>query len=115
MIILGLDPGLATTGFGIVEHVGSKFSLINYGVLSTSPKISFEKRLFTLYQDVCELFLRYPIEHVAIEELFFNTNTKTAMAVAQARGVLVLAAQQHHCFLASYTPPQIKLSICGYG
>ena len=115
MIILGLDPGLATTGYGLIESTGSKYKLLDYGVLLTQAKTPFSKRLNELSDMVMALFKKYEIDEVAIEDLFFSTNRKTAMSVAQARGVLVLTAEQHKKPNFSYTPSQVKSGICGYG
>jgi len=115
MIILGLDPGLATTGFALLEYSGSKFKVLNYGVISTPASQPFEARLACIHDDLRQLFIHYDISQVAIEELFFNKNVKTAISVAHARGVMILVAQSYSAQIASYTPPQVKSSVCGYG
>ncbi|RAP26770.1 crossover junction endodeoxyribonuclease RuvC [Candidatus Marinamargulisbacteria bacterium SCGC AG-343-D04] len=115
MIILGLDPGLATTGFGIIEKKRSKLIPLDYGVLITAPTLTLPERLSIISKELRKLFKKYTIEEVAVEELFFNTNTKTAMAVAQARGVMLLAAQDQKKSVFSYTPPQVKSGVCGFG
>ena len=115
MIILGLDPGLATTGFGIIKQTGSRLSLLDYGTISTSAGTPMATRLKCIYSDLTTLFSKYDISDVAIEELFFNKNTKTAIAVAQARGVLLLTTENQGKNSYSYTPPEIKSGVCGYG
>lgn len=115
MIILGIDPGLATTGYGVIEKKGSKLIPIDYGILSTSLTQSLPERLANIFKDLLQLFKKFNIEEVAVEELFFNNNAKTAMAVAQARGVILLAAQEEKKDIFSYTPPQVKSCVCGFG
>ena len=115
MIILGLDPGLATTGYGIIKVIGSKASLIDYGVLLTKPDTPFPKRLKQLADMTKALFDQHDIDEVAIEDLFFSSNKKTAIAVAQARGVLVVTAEQAGKTNTSYKPNEIKLAVSGYG
>ena len=115
MKILGIDPGLATTGYGIIEIKGSKMTHIDCGTLSTPAKISLAERLKIIGKTFKSLLDEYIITDIAIEDLFFNTNTKTAMAVAQARGVLLYLSEEARLNISSYTPPQIKAGICGYG
>lgn len=115
MIILGIDPGIATTGVGVIKKEGSKFKFIHYGVIKTTPDINLPARLGSLYEQLNTLILLHKPEAVAVEELFFNKNTKTAMVVAQARGVILLCAQISNIKVTGYTPPQIKLAVCGYG
>ncbi len=115
MIILGIDPGTATTGYGLVEEKGGKLSVIDYGVILTEPKDSAEMRLERIYDHLVDLIEEYNPDEVAVEELFFSTNVKTAMAVGQARGVILLATQKAGVPLSEYTPNQVKSGICGYG
>lgn len=115
MIILGLDPGFATTGFGIIEQKGSKLIPINYGVITTPAKMDFSKRLHMLSKELDDIFTEYKPDCVAIEEVFFSNNAKTAINVAQARGVMVLTSEQHKKPSFNYTPPQVKSGVCGYG
>lgn len=115
MIILGLDPGLATTGYGVLSFYSSRFSLLDYGIISTLPTLSESERLAEIEAQLISLFHRFSPDRVAIEQLFFNTNTKTALKVSQARGVLLLTAQHFGKEVFSYTPPQVKLGVCGYG
>ncbi|MDD4351014.1 MAG: crossover junction endodeoxyribonuclease RuvC [Clostridia bacterium] len=113
MIVLGLDPGYAIVGFGIVDSKSNK--MIDYGIISTPKEMPMSERLLTIYKGIKELIDNYKIEEVAIEELFFNTNTTTAVAVAQARGVLILACKQCIDKLYEYTPLQIKQALTGVG
>ena len=115
MIILGLDPGLATTGYGIIDVEGNKFSLIKYGTIITSPKDTLSQRIKQIYQECTSLLSIHNPSIVAIESLFFSRNTKTALIVAQARGILLLCAENYNKPIYEYPPPQIKLGICGYG
>ena len=114
MIVLGLDPGFATIGYGIIQKK-TTIKLINCGVIKTSPKDPFENRLSTIHSDLTHLIKNNEIHEVAIEKLFFSTNVKTGIDVAQARGVLLLTCTQENLPIAHYTPLQIKQQICGYG
>lgn len=115
MRILGLDPGLAILGFGIIDEEGNKLKLVDYGIINSEPDITFPERLKLLYYDLDFLINRYKPEIVAVEELFYNRNATTAIKVAQARGVQVLCCQQHELPLYEFTPLQVKQTITGYG
>ncbi len=115
MRIFGIDPGYATIGYGIVDFSGGKFSVVAYGAITTPAKESFPKRLEAIYSDMCFLCEKYKPECMAIERLYFNTNTTTAIDVAQARGVIVLSAQKNLVEISEYTPLQVKQSVTGYG
>ena len=117
MIILGIDPGLATVGFGVVRKENSTITLIDFGIISTPAGVPLPKRLSVIYEDVQELIRQYDPECVAFEELFFNKNIKTALTVAHARGVSVIAANNllGSDNLYEYTPLQVKQAVCGYG
>ncbi len=115
MLIMGIDPGVATVGFGFVEMNGRDFRAIEYGVVETKPRQLLEERLKQIYDDICTLLKNYRPECISIEELFFNSNTTTAIDVAQARGVILLAARQHGTDVYEYTPLQVKSSLTGYG
>jgi crossover junction endodeoxyribonuclease RuvC len=115
MIILGLDPGLATTGYGVIEFTGNKPRLIHYGTIITLPKEPLSKRILQIHESCMSILTQYRPDTVAIESLFFSVNTKTALIVAQARGALLLSAELHKVPIYDYTPPQVKLGICGYG
>ena len=115
MVILGIDPGYAIVGYGAVEYKGSKFTPIEYGAVTTEAGVPFEERLKRVYDGVCEVMDRVKPETMAIEKLFFTSNQKTAIDVAQARGVTVLAAVQRGISVYEYTPLQVKQAIVGYG
>ena len=115
MRILGLDPGLAILGFGIIDEEGNKLKFVDYGVINSEPDITFPERLKLLYDDLDFLINRYRPEIVAVEELFYNRNATTAIKVAQARGIQVLCCQQHDLPLYEFTPLQVKQTITGYG
>ena len=115
MRILGIDPGYAIVGYGIVDFNGGKFSVVNYGAVTTSADMPFPERLEVIYRDFCSIIEAYNPEYLAIERLYFNTNTTTAIDVAQARGVIMLAAQGKGLKIGEYTPLQVKQSVTGYG
>ena len=115
MIILGIDPGIAIVGYGVVEYIKGKFRLIAMGSIETPAGLDVEERLRMVYDDMCELIDTYRPDEMAIEELFFNTNQKTAIAVAEARGVILLSAVQRKVPISEYTPLQVKQSVVGYG
>lgn len=115
MIILGIDPGIAILGYGVVEYKGNKFKVIDYGCINTSSKLDVPKRLEQIYKGVDILIKKYNIDEVAIEELFFNKNVKTAITVAQARGVAILACAHNNVEIYEYTPLQVKQGVVGYG
>ena len=115
MIVLGIDPGIATVGYGIIEVINNKYSVIDVGVIETSSKTPFSKRLHELYNKTNNLIEKYKPDEIAIEELFFAKNTKTAMIVSQARGVLILSCANSNKPIFEYTPLQIKQGITGSG
>jgi len=115
MIILGIDPGIAIVGFGLIKYERNKFEVIDYGVLTTPAHTPVHERLVTIYDDLQSLIKKYNPEEFAIEELFFNTNQKTVIQVCEARGILLLAAQQNGLEISEYTPLQVKQSVVGYG
>jgi crossover junction endodeoxyribonuclease RuvC len=115
MIILGIDPGLATVGFGIVKYNNNKFTTLNYGAIITPPKIPVHERLEMIYNDLQRIITSYKPTDFAIEELFYNTNQKTVISVCEARGVTLLAAQKNRLEIDEYTPLQVKQSVVGYG
>ena len=115
MRILGIDPGYAIVGFGVVEYESARFSLVDMGAITTPAEMPFEARLKAIYLDMCELIKTYAPQEMAIEMLFFNTNQKTAIDVAQARGVTLLPAIMQGIPIFEYTPLQVKSSIVGYG
>jgi len=115
MIILGVDPGTAITGYGIVHVEGNKFNSLEYGCIYTEPDINSEKRLKIIYEKICALLEQYQPEQMAVEELFFNKNIRTALSVGQARGVILLAGALKGIKVSEYTPLQVKQSVVGYG
>lgn len=115
MIILGIDPGYAIVGYGVIEYNGTGFKTIDYGAVTSPPNVPFPKRLEMIYDGVCELCVKYKPEAISVEELFFNTNLKTGIAVSHGRGVILLASQKCHIPFFEYTPLQVKQSVVGYG
>jgi crossover junction endodeoxyribonuclease RuvC len=115
MRILGIDPGTATMGFGVLEQEGQKLRCLTYGTWRTEAGIPMEQRLLQLYSDAMECIATYEPDELSVEELFFNRNTTTAITVAQARGVILLAAAQKNLPVYEYTPLQIKMALVGYG
>ena len=115
MVVLGIDPGTASTGFGIVRSAGTRLHAVVQGVIETSPRAAPERRLAEIHGRVTELIEEHAPEAVAIEELYFGANVRTAFAVGQARGVVLLAAGQQGVPSRSYTPQQVKGAVCGNG
>ena len=115
MVIFGIDPGYAIVGCGIVRYERNNFSLMGYGAVTTDKDMPFNERLTKIYDDITELLEKFKPDAVSIERLYFNTNQKTAIDVAQARGVIVLAVEKAGIPLFEYTPLQVKQSIVGYG
>ena len=112
---MGIDPGTADTGYGVVEAVGSRLQAVAEGVIQTRPGVPLERRLADIHAAVGELLDRHTPDALAIEELYFGTNARTAFAVGQARGVVLLAAGQRAIPTRSYTPQQVKGAVCGHG
>ena len=115
MIVLGIDPGTASTGYGVVHSQGSRLLALAEGVIQTSAGTPLERRLADIHARVGELLDRHGVDGVAIEELYFGANVRTAFAVGQARGVVLLAAGQRGIPSRSYTPQQVKGAVCGHG
>ena len=115
MIILGFDPGYAIVGYGAIEHNRGTSKLLTYGAITTQPGPDISLRLREIYQDVCQLLDTIRPDAVAVEELFFTNNVTTGIAVAQARGVILLACAQRGLIPAEYTPMQVKQGVVGYG
>jgi crossover junction endodeoxyribonuclease RuvC len=115
VIILGIDPGIAITGYGIIDTEGNIIKLLDFGCIRTDAKIVLEKRLEKIYLEISNLINKWFPREIVIEELFFNKNTKTALTVGQARGVVLLAAAQNQLPVSEYTPLQVKQSVVGYG
>ena len=115
MTILGIDPGIATVGYGLIQYENGCFRTIATGAIETPAGIDVEDRIEMVYDDLCELIKMYSPTEMSIEELFFNTNQKTAIAVAEARGAILIAAKKNRLNIAEYTPIQVKLAVTGYG
>ena len=115
MRILGIDPGIGRTGWGVIETQNSKLKTKNFGCIETPVGMDIEKRLQILYEEISRIITEEKPNALAIEELFFNTNAKTALVVGQARGVVLLAASQNNLPLGVYTPLQVKIAATGYG
>jgi crossover junction endodeoxyribonuclease RuvC len=115
MLVLGIDPGTASTGYGLVRGEGSRLQAMEDGVIRTAPGVPLERRLAAIYARVAELLDTHRPDAVAIEELYFGANARTAFAVGQARGVVLLAAGQRGVPSRSYTPQQVKGAVCGHG
>jgi len=115
MIILGVDPGLAKTGCAVIKVIGDRLAPLTYGVISTKKEETLARRLKAIYDGIGNLCREYSPDVVAIEEIFFAANVKTAVAVAQARGVAILATEECGLALAQYSPLRIKQTIVGYG
>ncbi|MCR5121275.1 MAG: crossover junction endodeoxyribonuclease RuvC [Ruminococcus sp.] len=115
MRILGIDPGYAIVGYGLLDYDGSSFKVVGFGAITTSADLPFDRRLTAIYDDMRVLIQTYRPDEMSIEKLFFNTNQKTGIDVAQARGVTLLAAAQAGIPIYEYTPLQVKSSITGYG
>lgn len=115
MIILGIDPGYAIVGYGVVEYKNNHFKVLSYGVVKTAANLAFNERLEIIFDDISEIITTYKPVSMAIEKVFYNSNAKTVIDVSQARGVLMLAAQKQALSIAEYTPLQVKQSVVGYG
>jgi crossover junction endodeoxyribonuclease RuvC len=115
VIVLGIDPGLASTGYGVVARAQGRLTALDGGVISTPAGDPQERRLAHIYGATDELLLAHEPDCVALEELYFGQNVRTAFAVGHARGAVMLAAGQRGLPCASYTPQQVKAAVCGYG
>lgn len=115
MIILGIDPGYAIVGYGVINYEANRFQVLDYGAITTPAGMPFVERLDVIDRDLNMIFEKYHPQAMAIEKLFYNTNAKTVIDVAQARGVTVLAAYRHKTEIFEYTPLQVKQSVVGYG
>ena len=115
MRILGIDPGYATIGFGLIEAARGQTQMLNYGAISTPPGVPFPRRLEILFDDMTTLLKETQPEAISIEQLFFGNNITTGIDVAHGRGVILLAAQKAGVPLFEYTPMQVKQSVVGYG
>jgi crossover junction endodeoxyribonuclease RuvC len=115
MIVLGVDPGVANTGYGVVRGEGSRLLAVQHGVIETHKSTPLAERLHEIYSDTLDLIDRFGAEAVSVEDLYFGQNVSSALAVGQARGVVLLAAAQKSIPVRSYTPQQVKGAVCGSG
>ena len=115
MIILGIDPGLATTGFGLIDLNENKVRLLKYGCVKTQSHTDFAQRLFKISSELDKVIKKFKPEKIAIEQIYFCKNVKTALLVGQARGAIILTAIKNKVPITDFTPLQIKQAITGYG
>ena len=115
MVILGIDPGLAIVGWGVIEYKNSKITTLGYGSIETPANTPTEERLLLIYKGIKQLIETYHPDEMAVEELFFNTNITTGIRVAEARGVILMCAHSCGVKISEYTPLQVKQAVVGYG
>lgn len=115
MIILGIDPGYAIIGWGVIEYKNNHFRVIDYGAITTDAGQYFPSRLSAIYNELNALIAKYKPQVMSIEKIFYNSNAKTVIDVSQARGVITLAAFENNLEFAEYTPLQVKQAVVGYG
>ena len=115
MRILGIDPGFAITGYSVIDYIGNKFKLVTSGAVKTEAGVSFPIRLEKIYDDLTQIISEFKPDAISVEELFFNNNAKTAINVAQARGVILVVGRKMNIATFEYTPLQIKQAVVGYG
>lgn len=115
MRILGIDPGYAIVGYGVIDYSGGKYQAVDYGAITTDANMPFPARLQYIYNELVALIIKNDPDEMAIERLYFQNNQKTAIAVAEARGVILLAAQMNNIPINEYTPLQVKSAVTGYG
>lgn len=115
MLIMGVDPGTAITGYGLVRYINNNFKLVECGTIRTEAGLPLYSRLHTMYCDLKEIINKYQPDQYAVEELFFNKNTRTALAVGHARGIALLVGANAGLEVFEYTPLQVKQAVVGYG
>lgn len=115
MIVLGIDPGLARTGYGVIKKSGEKLQELDYGCISTPSGMELSQRIYIVYKSVLQLVDKFSPQALAVEQLFFCKNVRTAMQVGEARGAVLTAAAQHRVSVFEYTPLQVKQAVAGYG
>ena len=115
MKIIGVDPGYAIVGVGVLDYRGTRFTTLDYGAITTPAEMAFGDRLKTIYEDFTAIVQMHRPDAIAVERLYFTTNQKTAIDVAQARGIILLVAAQFQVPCYEYTPLQVKLAVTGYG
>ncbi len=115
MIILGVDPGIAIVGWGVIKYHLNKYTALGFGAVTTPAGMDFPARLKLVYDGISEVVSQYKPEYMAVEELFYNNNAKTVIQVAQGRGAAILACANQNMMIAEYTPLQVKQAVAGYG
>jgi len=115
MRILGIDPGTARTGYGVIDDINDTYNLVNFGCITTEAGVPLEARLHEIAHDLEEIIKKFKPDYAAIEELFFSKNTKTALSVAHARGVMIQKLNENNIPVCSYNPMKIKLALCSDG
>ena len=115
MKIIGVDPGTAIVGYGIIEYKNNKYNVIDYGCIYTDKNLKMSKRITQIYDDLDVIIKLHKPDFMAVEELFYFKNTKTVISVGQARGVIVLCGEKNNIEVTGYTPLQVKMGITGYG
>ncbi len=115
MVVLGIDPGYAIVGWGLVEFKNNSFRPLRFGAITTGADVEFNTRLKMIYDDLSEVISAFKPDAMSIEKLYFTTNQKTAIMVAEARGVILLSAKQNGLPIFEYTPLQVKTAVTGYG
>ena len=115
MKILGIDPGYAIVGWGVIEHSHGRYAPVSFGAVLTEASEDFNRRLEIIYDEIDSILTEFSPDEAAVEKLYFTTNQKTAIMVAQARGVILLACQKHCIPIYVYTPLQVKSAVTGYG
>ena len=115
MIILGIDPGYAIVGYGVLDYKNNHFDVVDYGAILTDAGTPFNRRLEIIYDELCAIIEKHKPQAMSVEKVFYNNNAKTVIDVSQARGVIMLAAQKLRVPVFEYTPLQVKQSVVGYG
>ncbi|GAP10632.1 Holliday junction endonuclease RuvC [Bellilinea caldifistulae] len=115
MIVVGIDPGVATTGYGVVRDTRDGIELVDYGIITTPPDMALAQRLLVLHQELQKIIQLHRPESSAVEKLFFQKNVTTAIAVGQARGVALLTLAENRIEVSEYTPLEVKQAVAGYG
>ncbi len=113
--ILGIDPGFGIVGYGVLNIKGNAETIVDYGIIRTKTDEPLSKRLFFIYEKLCDLILTYKPDESAIEELYFFKNVTTAISVGEARGVIILALEKFNVKIYEYTPMEVKVAVTGYG
>lgn len=114
-IILGIDPGIANTGYGVVEFHANRFTLRSFGNITTSPQTASETRLKKIYDAITDLITEFAIESIALEDVFFSKNINSAFTLGEVKGIVKLAAANANCSITLYAPTQVKQAVVGYG